>query len=176
MLKNSNIQQKKNRFYLSIYTQKRRNTFILKAKRLHRKCLCYITVTFCKCVVPWKGAIPLLSWCCSTRYCRPTLLWVFSDFLSICSAAKTGQGKYLQLLDVHRALMQAVLPQGNVEMTGEPRLGQLQPAMELLQTGEQGEAEGGAVAALNGLGNLRFDGFSLPPFLLFIGWGQFRGN
>lgn len=127
--------------------------------------LCHEKVQF----PSWAGALVLRT--AGQRSCGYFL--IFTPFVL---QQRLDRNKYLQLLDVHRALMQAVLPQGNVEMTGEPRLGQLQPAMELLQTGEQGEAEGRAVAALRGLGNLRFDGFSLPPFLLFISWGKFRGN
>lgn len=80
--------------------------------------------------------------------------------------------------------MHTVVPQGNVEMTGETRLSQLQPASNLLQTTEQGKAEGrtgwgslGIGRGVSGLGDLirrRLGdvwcwGFRLHPFRLFIG-------
>lgn len=52
---------------------------------------------------------------------------------------------YLQFLDVHRALVQAVVSERHVKVTGEARLSHLQPAMELLQAGEQGDAKSGGV-------------------------------
>lgn len=80
---------------------------------------------------------------------------------------------YLQLLDVYRALVHTVLAQGNVEMTGEARLSQLQPASDFLQTVEQGNAEGGAGRGRRSIGS-RFWGFRLPHFFPFNVWWTFE--
>lgn len=68
--------------------------------------------------------------------------------------------------------MQLVVPERHMEVAGEPRLSQLQPAMELLQAGEQGDAEGGGVwcGGLRGLDNLFLD--DLLPILPFISQGK----
>lgn len=53
-------------------------------------------------------------------------------------------------------------------MAGEPRLSQLQPAVELLQAGKQGDTEGGGDggSGLRRLGNFWLDDLlSILPFL-----------
>lgn len=76
---------------------------------------------------------------------------------------------------MHWALMHAVIPQGDMQMTGETGLDRLQPATQLLQTAEQGNAEGGAAQGSDSgdlgshmLGCLLFP--YLLPIIPFIGW------
>lgn len=61
--------------------------------------------------------------------------------------------------------MHTVLPQRDVEVTGETGLRQRQPASKLLQTTEQGEADGG-----DGFGRCGFGRGGLGGLQLGAGW------
>lgn len=71
--------------------------------------------------------------------------------------------------------MCAIIPQADMQMTGETGLNRLQPATQLLQTTEQGNAEGGAARGsdrgdfgTHSLGGLLFH--CLLPIFPFIYW------
>lgn len=70
--------------------------------------------------------------------------------------------------------MHAVVPQRDVEMAGETGLRQLQPAPKVLQTAEQGEAEGGA-GGRGGRRGLHLDDGGLGDVWRRLGRGRFRG-
>lgn len=76
---------------------------------------------------------------------------------------------HLQVLDMDWTLMHTVISQGYMEMTGETRFGQLQPATKFLQTTEQDKADVRAGWGSDTGGYLS-RGFSLRPFIPFIGW------
>lgn len=76
---------------------------------------------------------------------------------------------HLQVLDMDWTLMHTVISQGYMEMTGETRFCQVQPATKFLQTTEQDKADVRAGWGSDTGGYLS-RGFSLRPFVPFIGW------
>lgn len=75
---------------------------------------------------------------------------------------------------MHCAAVHTVIPQRDVEVAGESRLGQLQPATEFLQAAQERKAEGrgGRRSGLGHFGSydlddLLFGGLGLRSFLLF---------
>lgn len=97
--------------------------------------------------------------------------YIFSIFNCFCKK-DLAINTYLQVVDMDWTLMHTVISQGNMEMTGETRFGQLQPATKFLQTTEQDKADVRAGWGSD-TGGFLFRGFSLHHFFPFNGWWKF---